>query len=220
MRTAPQALQLIFAARGGSAKSRCAALLNADQRDQLTAALLRDVLTAAGPHCKWLVTPTLSLTTIGREAGAAIIPEPKDAGGLNGAYAHALAHVDARAPSAARALLPSDLGFLELSEINQAQAALRRHDIVLAPTRHGGTGAVFLAPHVSFAPAFGPDSFARHHAAARAAGLRIFVLDTPGFSRDVDVPEDVLSLAAERPHSCAGALAARLLAAPRSAVLS
>lgn len=204
-------LQLIFAARSGPAKSRCAAVLTPAQRDALTEALLRDVLAAARLFRTWLVTPSPSLAAIAQAHGATTISEAPN-GGLNAAFSLAMAHVTAQVADAALALLPSDLAYLSNADIAHAHDLLDARDVVFAPTQHGGTGAVFLRPGVDYSPAFGPDSFARHMQTAHARCLRTEVLDREGFARDIDTPEDLTALAATRPDSHAGAFAARVTA--------
>jgi 2-phospho-L-lactate guanylyltransferase len=46
-----------------------------------------------------------------------------------------------------------------------------------------------------FVFAYGPGSFRRHAASARAAGLAFRVLRDRGLGRDVDAPEDLVGLA-------------------------
>jgi 2-phospho-L-lactate/phosphoenolpyruvate guanylyltransferase len=202
-------LQVIFAARGGrDAKSRCAAALSPDAREALAECLLRDVLDAAQELDTWLVTPTPRLAEIAGGAGAHVILE-RDGEGLNGAYAQALAHVSDDAP---RALMPSDLAYLSAADFKAGSAALCEADIAIAPTQHSGTGAIFLRAGIAFTPMFGPNSFERHVEQARAAGLRLVVLETPGLTRDIDWVEDLTALALERPHSHTGMFAKAWLA--------
>jgi 2-phospho-L-lactate guanylyltransferase len=197
-------LQVIFAARGGrDAKSRCAAALSPDAREALAECLLRDVLNAAHDLDVWLVTPTPRLAEIAGRAGAHIVAE-RSGEGLNGAYTEALGHVGESAP---RALLPSDLAYLSADDFEAGEAAVRTADIAIAPTQHGGTGAIFLRAGLAFEPMFGPSSFERHVNQARGAGLRVMILDTPGLTRDIDWVEDLTALAQERPSSHTGAFA-------------
>jgi len=61
--------------------------------------------------------------------------------------------------------------------------------------RHGtGTNALVLAPPDAMAPGFGPDSFARHVAAAEEAGVSHRVELAASLAHDVDTPEDLADL--------------------------
>jgi 2-phospho-L-lactate guanylyltransferase (CobY/MobA/RfbA family) len=70
---------------------------------------------------------------------------------------------------------------------------------VFVPSRSGlGTNGVALAPPDAMALTFGEPSFARHLETARAQGLTPRVLALPGLGLDVDSPEDLAALLAER----------------------
>ena len=69
-------------------------------------------------------------------------------------------------------------------------AALEQTPVVLTPAlRDGGTNILGLSPADLIAPAFGPDSFARHCALAR--DLHPAVIPLEGAGRDIDVPADL-----------------------------
>ena len=65
---------------------------------------------------------------------------------------------------------------------------------MLAPSLDGGTGLAGMRAGAPLKPAFGPDSFRRHAAEARRAGLSIAVVVAGSLSRDVDRPEDLAHL--------------------------
>ena len=68
---------------------------------------------------------------------------------------------------------------------------------MIVADRHGtGTNALVLSPPDAIEPAFGPDSFARHVAAAEAAQVPHRVEEVPGLALDVDTPGDLAELAA------------------------
>jgi 2-phospho-L-lactate guanylyltransferase len=70
--------------------------------------------------------------------------------------------------------------------------------VVIVPDRHGtGTNALVLAPPDAIEPSFGPDSFARHVAAAGAAGVPHRVEEVATLALDVDTPADLAELVAE-----------------------
>jgi 2-phospho-L-lactate guanylyltransferase len=63
--------------------------------------------------------------------------------------------------------------------------------LVIAPCRHRtGTNALLLRPPGLIPFAFGPDSFAAHCAAARAAGVEPVVHRANSLAFDLDTPED------------------------------
>ena len=63
--------------------------------------------------------------------------------------------------------------------------------VVIAPCRHGtGTNALLVRPPGLIPFRFGPDSFAAHSAAARAAGVEPIIYRTATIAFDLDTPQD------------------------------
>jgi 2-phospho-L-lactate guanylyltransferase len=84
-------------------------------------------------------------------------------------------------------VMHADLPLLAVDDV----AALITADggCAIAPDRHGtGTNALALEKPAGFAFAFGPDSFARHCAAAE---YRARVVTRLGLGLDIDTPEDL-----------------------------
>jgi 2-phospho-L-lactate guanylyltransferase len=64
--------------------------------------------------------------------------------------------------------------------------------VIIAPDRHGqGTNALLLRPPRAIQFAFGAQSFGRHLALAREAGVVPVVHRDPRFAIDLDTPEDL-----------------------------
>lgn len=98
----------------------------------------------------------------------------------------------------AAVVVMADLPLLTGPDLARMVAALDDADVALAPDRdHLGTNA--LALRLPGAPTcFGnPDSYPRHVAAARAAGLRLATIDRDGLAFDLDGPADLADLTAE-----------------------
>lgn len=92
-------------------------------------------------------------------------------------------------------LVPGDTPLLQPREV----PALidRARGVVIVADRHGtGTNALVLSPPDAIEPAFGPDSFARHMAAAQAARVPFRAEEVAGLALDVDTPGDLAELAA------------------------
>jgi 2-phospho-L-lactate guanylyltransferase len=70
--------------------------------------------------------------------------------------------------------------------------------VVVPSHDRDGTNAVLAAPPDAFPPSFGPGSFARHLAQAKAGGLDCRVVELAGLARDVDEPRDLLALLAAK----------------------
>ena len=90
-------------------------------------------------------------------------------------------------------VLFADLPRLTTNDV-QLLAAAPPGTIAIAPDRHGtGTNALSLPLPAAkgFTFAFGPDSFARHHAEAERLSIALEEIHSPGLARDVDMPEDL-----------------------------
>jgi 2-phospho-L-lactate guanylyltransferase len=87
-------------------------------------------------------------------------------------------------------MLPVDCPMLDIEELD-AHVGRSPRTVLIVPDRHGtGTNALVLAPPDVFAPAFGPDSCARHVSRARAAGISFALEEVSSLSADLDDPED------------------------------
>lgn len=95
-------------------------------------------------------------------------------------------------------ILPADLPLLEGDDVRALLAAVGPPpSVVVAPDRHGeGTNALVVAPPGLIPYRYGPGSFARHLAAARAAGVEPRIIKRQGLAWDLDWPEDLDALRA------------------------
>lgn len=118
------------------------------------------------------------------------------AGDLNAALT--VARQDLLARGARELLvLHADLPWLTPQEVDGLVLAGRDTGIAFAPDRHGrGTNAFYSHPAAQIDFAFGPDSLARHRAAALACGLEPTLYHAPGLAWDVDEAVDLQHLPA------------------------
>ncbi len=91
-----------------------------------------------------------------------------------------------------------DLPLLRCADIDRVVEAGHAHPVVLVPSADGGTALLLRSPPRRIPARFGPNSAARHEAAARAAGLEAFQLDAlDELSRiDLDTPDDAARILA------------------------
>lgn len=178
------------------AKSRLGAVLDAEERLDLTLHLARTTIAAAvatpGIDQTIVVTPDDAVRRLADELGARPLRQRK--GGLNrgidAGRAEALA-----AGATAVLILPIDLPEVSSAAIADVLAALDRPGrplVAIVPDRHGrGTNALLLAPPDAIDTCFGGDSRSAHVAAADAAGAELVELDGP-LALDLDTPDDLL----------------------------
>lgn len=74
-----------------------------------------------------------------------------------------------------------------IARTEQEQSGVR-----LVPSPDGGTNALVLIPPGAIPFRFGPNSAARHRAAATAAGVRVESIPLPSLAADIDQPRDLL----------------------------
>ncbi len=141
-------------------------------------------------------------TRLGSHALAEELPAPQPAAAgrrpadathetqLNAALAQAARYVVARGASRTL-ILPTDMPNLTVEDV-RAVASPRGTgpQIIIAPSRDGGTNALFLQPAQAIPFAFGKGSFARHQRLAEEAGIPVRVVESASLLFDIDLPED------------------------------
>ena len=181
----------------GAAKQRLADVLGGGSRNALAQAMFSDVLSTLR-HVPGL--DEIAVVTGDRDAESAasgelvtVLHDSAQSGQSDAALIgirHALEIGCDRA-----VLVPGDTPLLQPGEIARLMAGTG--GVVVVPDRHRtGTNALVLWPPDAIEPSFGPDSCARHLAAAEAAGVPHRVEQVPGLALDVDTPDDLAELAA------------------------
>jgi 2-phospho-L-lactate/phosphoenolpyruvate guanylyltransferase len=205
-----------------NAKQRLMSALTPDERHDLAAAMLEDVLDALAAVedvAVLLVTKDPEVLTLASRWGTPCLTESANRGHTE---AVALGQRAAAEDGFARFLtLPGDVPCASAEEIRALIAAVGDGPgVAFVPSLSGfGTNAALLAPPGAMPLKFGEPSFANHLDAARARGLVPMILELPGIGLDVDAPEDLRLLLARGPRTRAGRLlhargiAARLTAA-------
>lgn len=192
------------------AKSRLAAVLAPAEREQLAHALLchtLDVLaslTSPVDRVASGLTPGLAgilvvsadwqVCELAAARGVAWLPElaPPE---LNRALEQGTVAAQARGAQGVL-VVPGDLPHLTAAAVAELLAVAGEPPVmVIAPDRREeGTNALLVAPPGLIPFGFGPGSFQRHVAAARAAGGRTVIWRHPAWAYDVDWPEDLALL--------------------------
>jgi len=126
-----------------------------------------------------------------RAHGAIVRSDPPSAASLADVVDAGLADLAARG-AAAGLVLMADLPMLLPDDVRALVDPLGAHDVVLARACDGHhTNALALRPATVLATSFGhPRSFDAHVVAARAARLRIALVDNDRVAFDVDGPDD------------------------------
>lgn len=178
------------------AKSRLGAVLDAEERLDLTLRLARATIAAAVAAERvdevLVITPDDAIRSLAIEVGAR--PMRQRDSGLNHGIVTARAEAIA-AGAEAVLILPIDLPDVTAAAIDAIAATLdepERPMVAIVPDRHGrGTNGLLLAPPDAIDVCFGGDSAIAHEARAREAGARLVVLAGP-LALDLDTPDDLL----------------------------
>jgi 2-phospho-L-lactate guanylyltransferase len=192
----PNVVAIIPVGTLDGAKSRLGAVLDAEERLELTMLLARRTIAAAvataGIAETIVVTPDDAIRRLADELGARPFRQ-RDRGlnhGITAARDEAIA-----AGADAVVILPIDLPDITPAAIEDVLTPLadpQRPLVTIVPDRHGrGTNALLIAPPDAIEVCFGGDSRQAHVAAAKMAEARLVELGGP-LALDVDTPDDLL----------------------------
>lgn len=182
---------LIPAKPYAESKSRLAVVLSPAERETLSRWLLAHTLRLALRIVGQVVVVSRdrSLLADARAQGAWGLLEGTP--GLNPALTQAARFAQAHSADGLL-VLPTDLPRLATRDL-EALLALGQDSpaVVAAPCRHGtGTNALLVRPPGLIPFAFGPDSYAAHCQAARAAGVEPVIYRAESIAFDLDTPAD------------------------------
>lgn len=187
----PEVAVAILARDPLRAKSRLAPHLPPPSRALLARAMFEDVLDAAcgsGAGRVLVVSESAVLCALAEERGAAVLMTP--ARGTNAAAEAARAALGAGGQGVL--ILHADLPCARPADV---ASLLRARGVVIVPDRRrAGTNALLVPAGSALRPRFGPRSFARHVAAARATGEPWRSAAVPRLALDIDTTADLRAL--------------------------
>jgi len=177
------------------AKSRLSAVLTRDERETLSERMLISTLELLGEvkdiERMLVVSRDSKALSIARKLGARTVAE-QGAPELNNALIRATI-VAQQFDVNGVLIIPADLPLLKVDDVEKLiSLAVDPPVVVIAPDRRGtGTNALLSSPPGLIDYDFGTDSFERHVARAKEAGVRLVVCEIPSIGLDVDLPEDL-----------------------------
>jgi 2-phospho-L-lactate guanylyltransferase len=178
------------------AHARLAGSLAAPARRRLAEAMFLDTLTKLRrSDCldeTVVVTADDSVARQARWLGHSVLKQSDDAGHPEAAGAGARWALQEGAERVA--MLPVDCPLLDTDELDDRLGETPRAAMIVPDAHGSGTNALVLSPPDAFAPAFGPDSCARHVSRARAAGVSFALEPIDSLAQDLDTPEDMAIL--------------------------
>lgn len=181
------------------AKRRLRSRYAPEEVEAIGRAMLMDVLGALSESKEVervrVLTDDAAVADLALQAGASVRLRDPDPG-LNPAIEAAGRELAADGFDAVLTAL-GDLPLLKPVDVDLVVAAGRDHEVVLVPSRDGGTALLYRRPPDRIPSRFGPDSAARHREAARECGVEAASVGLTDAARlDLDTPEDVEQLLA------------------------
>ena len=178
-------------------KARLSPMLSPAEREQLTAAMLRDVLSALRKAKRIHSVTVVSADTSARRMcglyGADFLWEGKRRG-LNRGVRFAVRNAQRKGASSVL-VIHSDLPLLKRLEVDLFLKQSQGYSVALTPSKdRDGTNALFMSPPDVIRPDFGRDSFQRHLSLAKKENVRAKVLKSRGIGFDIDMPRDLVEL--------------------------
>jgi 2-phospho-L-lactate guanylyltransferase len=209
---------LVPVKRLGLAKARLAPVLSRSERAELARTMLHDVLTmlCGTPQLAGIVVVSgdSAVAKLARLFDARVVGDVIESG-VNAAVQQGLRTLD---PSSHALIVPADVPFATSADLQAVIRELDHYPVVLVPAlSDGGTNTLAMRRPDLIAPSFGDDSFARHQALARDAGLGCGIIRSEGLGRDIDCPRDLMPWTGSKKFSLTAALLAELKLADRAA---
>ena len=185
------------------AKQRLAGFLSAEQREALARILFKQTLAtlcqAEGIDQVAVVTSDTQVAEHARRTGTMVFDEDEQRSHSASADAACLRALDLGATTAL--LVPIDVPLATPGDFTRLAAAARPGLIVVPSADGTGTNALACTPPDVIESRFGPGSCRAHLDQARLKSVHAEVLRLRGLMFDIDTPEDVAELLAERDES-------------------
>jgi 2-phospho-L-lactate guanylyltransferase len=182
---------LLAIKRSDQAKQRLSGSFTAAERSLVARAMQDDALAlcAASTFLRWwVVSDDDEVLQRARDEGFEVVRD--EGAGLNPAL---LTSFDALLAAGMESvtIVPTDIPLARPEDIEAILETGATSEMVVVPSRDGGTNALYLRPPDLIAPRFGEKSLQAHIAAAEMLKLRCTVLPLERMALDIDTPEHV-----------------------------
>jgi 2-phospho-L-lactate guanylyltransferase len=87
--------------------------------------------------------------------------------------------------------VPADTPLISPKHIEEILELGKKHQLIISPSRRGGTGILFRRPPNIIKERFTSNSYKDYQAEAQRAGVKPYVYDSFFLSLDIDTPEDI-----------------------------
>lgn len=174
-----------------TAKRRLLPHVTEDERLAIARALLEDALDLCGSAEMfewWVVSEDETVRGLARNRGLNLADDPGT--GLNDALIAGIATAMS-AGAGSVTIIPTDVPLAWSGDLQDIFDTGATSEIVVVPSRDGGTNGLYLSPGDALRPMFGDFSFKAHLAEAERMAKRCTMLSLPRLELDIDTIDDV-----------------------------
>ena len=169
-----------------SLKTRLSEFLNKEERKHLLLNMLRDIIRALDGLDVVIISRDEEILDFAKnELKAEIVKEKYK--GLNNAIKQAFNEIDDEEVI----IIPADIPLIKKEHIEDILELSKDYDLIIAPSRGGGTNLLYLKSKNSIELKYEGFSFLKHLEEAKKKNLKYYIYDSFLISVDINTPEDL-----------------------------
>lgn len=173
-------------------KTRLSPFLSENERVELLKVMLKDIMKVIENEVEEivLVSKDENVKNFAREMFVNYVKEKEHEDNfLNNAISDAVGEVKINYPGRDILILPSDIPLLKSEHIATLKSMDK--DMIISPSKGGGTNLLCFNPEYDFETKFGPMSYFEHLNHANQLGMSINIIESFYLSLDINTPEDL-----------------------------
>jgi len=169
-----------------SLKTRLSEFLNKEERKHLLLNMLRDIIRALDGLDVVIISRDEEILDFAKnELKAEVVKEKYK--GLNNAIKQAFNEIDDEEVI----IIPADIPLIKKEHIKDILELSKDYDLIIAPSRGGGTNLLYLKSKNSIKLKYEGFSFLKHLEEAKKKNLKYYIYDSFLISVDINTPEDL-----------------------------
>lgn len=171
------------------AKTRLAEILSEDERARLVECMLLDVMDAVKHMDGVLIVGPAEINDVLNGCDFELVVEDGSQG-LNKAVGDGN-RCAMKAGADATLFIPADTPLITKRHVDEILELGKKHQLIISPSRRGGTGILFRRPPNIIDERFTNSSYGDYQMEAKNKGVAMSVYDSFALSLDIDTPEDI-----------------------------
>ncbi len=169
-----------------SLKTRLSEFLNKEERKHLLLNMLRDIIRALDGLDVVIISRDEEILDFAKnELKTEVVKEKYK--GLNNAIKQAFNEIDDEEVI----IIPADIPLIKKEHIKDILELSKDYDLIIAPSRGGGTNLLYLKSKNSIELKYEGFSFLKHLEEAKKKNLKYYIYDSFLISVDINTPEDL-----------------------------